>query len=808
MAWRGPAAWSSKEQRGGDRLPYSRHVDDMTLQLRDGSLMRVLHLNGLSFETEDADHLNHTQAVRETILRSTLDARFIVYHHVIRRRVSAELPAHYADAFSGHLHEKWSNRLAKRTLFANELFLTIMRRPPRGKTGLLERLRKRFNRDGRDAVDPEELRDLDSAVMGLSAALQQYGVRDLACYQGEGGLCSEPLEFLAALYNGEMRPVLKPDDDVDLGHHIPYKRLSFGLDTIEYRGAGGPEFAAMICIKDYPGEARVGILDDVLRLPHEFVLTESYAPVDRQVARERIDLSLRRLKSTDEDVAGERREMLAAKDQLVGGQIGFGIHHLSLSIRASDMAGLDKAAAKAVAALADFGSIGVREDVNLEPSFWAQFPGNENYIARGAMISTPNAASFVSMHGFPMGQLSGNHWGDAITIFETTSSTPYFFNFHEGDLGHFSIIGPSGSGKTVVMNFLTAQAQKLQPRTILFDKDRGAEIFLRALGGNYVELRPGFPTGFNPLRLPDTQVNRAFLRDWLSCLLAPSQGPMLPADETVIAAAVDANYEQSLQLRTLRHFGELLGGTKRPEEGDLQSRLRPWLDHSDRGWVFDNDDDQLDLSNRVIGFDMTALLDQPAIRTAVMMYLFHRVDERLDGSPAMIMIDEGWKVLDDPVFAARLRDWLKTLRKRNAIVGFGTQSARDALDSKVASAIVEQTATQIFMPNSRARADDYCTGFGLSDHELALIRALPVHSRCFLIRKPNHSVVVRLDLGQMPDMLTILSGRESTVRQLDILRQNHGDSPDKWYAQLTNTPWPSDSPTDPNMSLDLKEFAE
>jgi type IV secretion system protein VirB4 len=201
-------------------------------------------------------------------------------------------------------------------------------------------------------------------------------------------------------------------------------------------------------------------------------------------------------------------------------------------------------------------------------------------------------------------------------------------------------------------------------------------------------------------------------------------------------------------------------------------------------------------------------LDQPAIRTAVMMYLFHRVDERLDGSPAMIMIDEGWKVLDDPVFAARLRDWLKTLRKRNAIVGFGTQSARDALDSKVASAIVEQTATQIFMPNSRARADDYCTGFGLSDHELALIRALPVHSRCFLIRKPNHSVVVRLDLGQMPDMLTILSGRESTVRQLDILRQNHGDSPDKWYAQLTNTPWPSDSPTDPNMSLDLKEFAE
>ncbi|HPV68611.1 MAG TPA: VirB4 family type IV secretion/conjugal transfer ATPase, partial [Sphingorhabdus lacus] len=459
MAWRGPAAWGKYEQRAGERLPYRRHVDDVTLQLRDGSLMRVLHLNGLPFETEDADHLNHTQAVRETILRSTLDARFIVYHHVIRRRVSAEMPSQYTGAFSAHLQEKWSSRLAKRTLFANELFLTVLRRPPRGKVGLLERMRRRFNRNHFDAVFQEELRDLDSAVIGLSAALQQYGVRDLGCYEGDGGTCSELLEFLAALYNGEMRAVLKPDDDVDLGNHIPYKRVSFGLDTIEYRGAGGSEFAAMISVKDYPGETRVGILDDVLRLPHEFALTESFAPVDRQVAKERIDLSLRRLKATDEDVAGERREMLAAKDQLIGGQIGFGMHHLSLSVRADDITSLDKAAAKAVAALADFGSIGVREDVNLEPAFWAQFPGNEMYIARGAMISTINAASFISMHGFPMGQPKGNHWGDAITIFETTSATPYFFNFHEGDLGHFSIIGPSGSGKTVVMNFLTAQAQ-------------------------------------------------------------------------------------------------------------------------------------------------------------------------------------------------------------------------------------------------------------------------------------------------------------------------------------------------------------
>jgi len=156
----------------------------------------------------------------------------------------------------------------------------------------------------------------------------------------------------------------------------------------------------------------------------------------------------------------------------------------------------------------------------------------------------------------------------------------------------------------------------------------------------------------------------------------------------------------------------------------------------------------------------------------------------------MILIDEGWKALDDDVFAARIRDWLKTLRKRNALVGFVTQSARDALDSRIATALVEQIATMIFMPNPRARAEDYCTGFGLSLHELEVIRTLPAHSRCFLVRQPDASVVVRLDLSGMPEVLTLLSGRESTVRKLDLLRGELGDAPAAWYGELTGAPWP------------------
>ena len=792
--WMGAAAWSAKEARAGDRLPYLRLIDESTLLLRDGSVMTAIQVPGLLFETEDSEALNAHAATREVVLRSTLDARFVLYHHVIRRRVSVDLEAEFPDPISRHIDACWRDRLGSGQLFVNDQFITLIRRPARGKAGLVERVGRKFRRQDGDRLepDPKDLRSLRAASQGLVAALSAYGATPLGEYTGpQGSTNSEMLELLSALYNGEMRPVRKPADDVDIGHMLPYRRVSFGLDAIETRGSGAPEFAAILGMKDYPEATSPGLLDSLLRLPFEMVVSESYAPTERQTARERMDLAIRRLKSADEEAAAERADMLAARDALGNGAVGFGDHHLTVMVRERQLGQLDDAMAACAAALADTGAIAVREDTNLEPAFWGQFPGNEAYLVRRALISSANMASFGSLHGFALGQAQGNHWGEAVTLLETTSATPFFFNFHHGDLGNFSVIGPSGSGKTVVMNFLAAQAQKFSPRTILFDKDRGAELFVRGIGGRYDSIRSGEPTGFNPLALPDTPGNRAFLRDWLGVLLK-AEGP---EEEQTIAAAVDAAYANDASLRRLRHFRELLSGTRRPQPGDLADRLGAWIgagegSGGEHAWLFDNSEDRLDLGARVLGFDMTALLENPRLRTPTMMYLFHRIEERLDGKPTMILIDEGWKALDDEVFAARIRDWLKTLRKRNALVGFATQSARDALESRISTALVEQTATMVFMPNSRARPEDYCDGFGLTEHELALIRTLPAHSRCFLVRQPDASVVVRLDLSGAPEVLTLLSGRESSVRRLDLLREALGDAPSEWFPALTGTRWP------------------
>ena len=772
----------------GDRLPYAGHLDDHTVMTRSGDLIQMIQVDGVAFETADSETLNYMAAVRDVVMRGIANSNLILYCHVIRRQVTAELSGTQPDGFVRDLDDAWQQQLRGKRLYVNDIVLMLVRRPARGKIGFFDRLTK-WGNGARKSVErladqARELRELDAARTNLLSALARYGPRLLGRYHGANGICSEPLEILSALYNGEMQPVLEPSGDA--GHYLPYKRISFGLDALELKGASAnmSRFGAIISIKDYPAFTAPGMLDNLLRLPHELTMTESFAFIDRQIADERIGLALRRLRAASDETTTLRQGLLGAKDDLTGGAAAYGEHHLTVHVRAATLAALDAAVADVQASLADIGAVAVREDLNLESAFWGQFPGNADFIARKALVSTANLSGLISLHGFPIGVPAGGPWGEPITVLETTSSTPYFFNLHSGDLGNFTLIGPSGSGKTVVLNFLIAQAQKFHPRTFFFDKDRGAEIFIRAIGGHYDVLRPGTPTGFNPLQLPENAVNQAFLRQWLAQILTPAGGQLTADENAIISSAVDANFSQPAEYRQLRYLVELLAGAARPIRGDLASRLAPWYGAGEYAWLFDNPIDQLTLDTRTAGFDMTALLDNPALRTPAMMYLFHRVDERLDGSPSMIVIDEGWKALDDDVFVHRLKDWMKTIRKRNGVVGFATQSASDAIESKIAATIIEQSATQLFMSNPKAQASDYCDGFGLTAHELDLVRSLPEHLRCVLIKQGGNSVVARLDMGNMPDAITVLSGREASVRILDALRRDHGDAPSEWMPLL------------------------
>jgi len=234
-----------------------------------------------------------------------------------------------------------------------------------------------------------------------------------------------------------------------------------------------------------------------------------------------------------------------------------------------------------------------------------------------------------------------------------------------------------------------------------------------------------------------------------------------------------------------RSFAALRSLLGQRDAAGVGARLDRWRKGEALGWALDGDTDALSLDARFLGFDMTNVLDQPEVRTPVMMYLFHRLQALVDGRRLVVDIDEFWKALGDEAFRGLAEDGLKTWRKQNAMMVFGTQSPADVLRSPIAHTIVEQCATQVFLPNHHAQARDYIEGFGLTHREFALVREeLTPEQRRFLVKQGLNSVVVELDLGGLDDALAVLSGRSETVALLDRLRAEHGDAPADWLPHF------------------------
>jgi type IV secretion system protein VirB4 len=469
----------------------------------------------------------------------------------------------------------------------------------------------------------------------------------------------------------------------------------------------------------------------------------------------------------------------AALDELTSNRFVMGDHQASVLVYGQDLRSLADHLSKARAMLADCGLVVAREDLGLEAAFWAQFPGNFKYRVRPAAISSKNFAAFAPFHTHPTGKAQGNHWGPAVALLRTSSGSPFYFNFHVGDVGHTFICGPTGSGKTVVQNFMLAQLEKLGARQVIIDKDRGSEIFVRASGGAYLALKPGVPTGFAPFKALDySPANRVFLANLVRQLAAPTDRPLTPLEARAIDDAVAALAPMSTKQRSISALRSLLG---QRDAGGVGARLERWTQGGALGWALDNDVDALPLEANLSGFDITHVLDAPQIRTPLLMYLFHRLQGLLDGRRLVVDIDEFWKALGDEAFRALAQDGLNTYRKQNAMMVFGTLSAADVLRSPIAHTIVEQCATKIFLPNPHANRADYVDGFGLTEREFALVRQdLSASQHRFLVKQGLNSVVAELNLSGLDDGLAVLSGRTETVALLDRLRAERGDDPAGW----------------------------
>lgn len=779
------ALYAKREVSAADFIPYDHHWDKETIITKDKELIQVIKIDGFSFETADDDVVDMKKLVRNSLYKSMAEGTFAMWFHMIRRRQSAYPGGKLPPGFAKYLDDKWRNKHHSRHSFVNELYITVVRKKDTKGAAKIENIFQKLERRTNKEADAEQIREmhkeLKEAVYRVMATFKDYGARVLTTKMTEYGPVSEPLEFLSKIVNtGDSQQMLVPS--LPIANYLPINRMYFGSRAIEIRTPTGTKYAGIISIKEYAPHTAAGIMDAFLQLPFEFVISQSFQFENRQTNIGSMQLQQRRMQQAQDVAVSQVREISEALDMSMSGHIAFGMHHLTVMCYEDSLNALEGALSMVIAELVNVGINPVREKLVLEQCFWAQLPANFEFIGRPAKINTLNIAGFAAMHNYPVGKEAGNHWGDAVTVFDTTSGTPFFFNFHARDVGHTTIIGPTGAGKTVLMNFLAAQARKFNCRMFLFDKDRGAEIFVRALDGKYTHIDPGRPCHFNPLQLDDTMENRSFITEWLSTLVTPPGESISAEDLEVINRAVEGNYKLAKENRVLHNIAPFFG-LEGP--GTVAGRLKQWHSGGRFAPIFDNAHDVIDFhTDTVFGFEMGDVLANKGCLIPVLLYLFHRIQISLDGTPTMIILDEAWALIDNKVFAGKIKDWLKTLRKLNGFVVFATQSVEDAVNSDISDTLIQQTATQIFLPNPKA-TEPYRKAFMLSEREFNLLKNTDPSTRYFLVKQGKDVVVARIDLSGMDDIIHVLSGRAETVGLLDEIRAQVGDDPEAWLPIFT-----------------------
>ncbi|MDY0270422.1 VirB4 family type IV secretion/conjugal transfer ATPase [Trichloromonas sp.] len=795
------AVWP-KENSLADFIPYSAQVDRHTVKTSAGDYLQVVRVDGFAHESADDQDIDIHLDQLNQLFKNIAGPDVALWTHIVRMEENTFPDGEFDSGFASDLNGKYRAHLEKTRMMVNKLYLSVIYRPhPVQVTRLFAKLDKK--RPAWELEDDQRaaLERINEVAAIAVQSLDKYSPHRLGCYDRNGVLYSEVLEFLGYLVNADWQPFPLPR--APLAHALPTSRPFFGKDVFEVRTPTEEVFGAMLAIKEYPESTEPGLLNALLSSPFPMVLTQSFTFLSRPVALEMLKRQQARMINAGDLAESQIQAITDALDDITAGRYVMGEHHLTLNVFAPSPAALKNNLTAARAVLADCGMVIAREDLAMEAAYWAQLPGNFRFRPRPAPITSRNLAGFASLHNYPSGRRQRNQWGPAVTLLKTSSGAPYYFNFHEptdkvlrekkedrGRAGEESgkdeqkalantvIIGPSGSGKTVVQGFMMAQSQKFKPTMFIFDKDRGLEIFVRAMSGVYSPLENGVPTGFNPFQLPATPQNILFLEALVKKLI--SGGSIGVQEEKEISDAV-RGVMTGLQPAG-RRLSSLLAFMDQTNPEGAGARLRRWCAGGPLGWVFDNEADNLDFTGRrMFGFDVTAFLDDAEIRTPIIMYLFHRMESLIDGRRFICFMDEFWKLLLDEQFEDLAQNKLKVIRKQNGFLVFGTQSAADVLKSKISHSIIEQCATMIFMPNPKAGIKDYVDGFKLTNREFQIIREemLP-GSRRFLIKQGHSSVVAELNLQGFDNELAVISGTTDNVGLVSKITERVGDDPAVW----------------------------
>lgn len=796
-----------QEKEASKYIPYSHHVTESIIATENHDYMSVWKLEGRSHQCASKEEQKRWVEDLNTMIKGFASDKLAFWTHVVRRKAKLPISYAYENFFNREFDQKYRLKFDQDKLLVNEIYVTIILR--QSTDSALSFFSKYEKLSEKEVFYRQEksIKTLNEINTQFGSATRKYRPELLTTYSKSGFAYSKPLEFLSFLVNGEL--VRMPVCRERFKNYMSVNRVLFSRwgELGEVRQPEKQRFFGMLELRDYEPHTQAGQLDELLNSNMEFILTNSFTLLSKHSALELMKRQRKLLEDTESEAYEEKEDISIAMNDLSSKKFAFGEHHATLLIWSDDIRDLRDNLSIARSRMNESGIVAGVLDMALEAGFWSQLPAVWKYRPRPVPISSKNFFCFSSFHNYLSGKRDKNPWGEAVTTFKSESGAPIYFNYHSSKLtedargkrylGNGLILGKSGTGKTSLAGMLVSQSEKFGVSVVVYDKDRGMEILIKALGGKYYAFKHGVSSGLNPFQLEPTEKNLSFLKDFVALLISMDGEPVTARDKADIDKAVESvmNYFDQ-EKRNLSILDQQLFETdihSDQERMTVSDRLKVWLRGGRYGWLFDNDSDSLNLTtHKIYGFDTTEFLKDAAIREPLLEYLTFRTNELMDGRPFIQLFEELWHILGDKFFEKLIEDNSLTIRKKNGLLLFSTQEPNHVLESKNAKTIVQQTAFRILLPNPAANRDDYINKLQLSPAEFDVLTALPETSRKFLIQQggmldesssiSETTVVAELDLSGMDDELLILSGTTDRAELVsNIIEEIGTDDVERWW---------------------------
>ena len=797
------AEYRSSNVRLADFLPWAALVDEGIVLNKDGSFQRTAKFRGPDLDSAVPAELVAVAGRLNNALRR-LGSGWALFVEGQRHAAGAYPPNTFPDVASALVDAERRAQFEEASAhYESSYYLTLVYLPPAEGAALAERLlyegsNRTFGADAREAL--AGFVDRTNRVLQLiESFMPECGWLD----------DQETLTYLHSTISTRRHRVRVPEIPMYLDALLADQPLTGGLEPML-----GAAHLRVLTVVGFPTATVPGILDDLNRLAFSYRWSTRALMLDRNDAvklatkirrqwfakRKSIAAILKEVMTNeasallDTDAHNKAIDADAALQELGTDQIGEAFVTATVTVWDGDPRAADEKLRLVEKVIQGRDFTCMIETVNAVEAWLGSLPGHVYANVRQPPISTLNLAHMIPLSAVWAGEVRDHHLKAPPLFFaKTEGSTPFRFSLHLGDVGHTLVVGPTGAGKSVLLALMALQFRRYPDAQVFaFDFGRSMRAAALAMDGDWHDLGGAVAgetdefVSLQPLAGIDEVAERGWAAEWVASILSREKIDVTPETKDHVWTALTSLASAPRQERTLTGLSVLL------QSNILKRALQPYCLGGPYDRLLDAENEHLG-SSSVQVFETDGLIGT-AVAPAVLAYLFHRIESRFDGRPTLLIIDEGWLALDDADFAGKLREWLKTLRKKNASVVFATQSLVDIDGSAIAPAIIESCPTRILLPNDRAIEPQIMTiyrRFGLNDRQIEInARAIP--KRDYYCQSRRGDRLFELGLGEVALALTAASSKADQALIEQVLAEHGRENFVSGWLKARDVAWATD----------------